>query len=108
MGEPRLACYPDPSDPALILVRVKVIPGASRTEGSGIRESADGPALLVRIAAAPEKGKANDELTAWLAKRVGLPRSAIVLRSGASSRLKILALPRAAHEALRSLCDPSA
>ena len=45
-------------------VRVKVIPRSPRTEFAG--EMADGT-LKVRVAAPPEKGKANDALCAFLA-----------------------------------------
>ncbi|HUX38760.1 MAG TPA: DUF167 domain-containing protein [Rectinemataceae bacterium] len=93
----------DPKDPAFLLLLVKVIPGASKTGASGIRLTADGPALLMRVAAAPEKGKANEELVAWLSEGLGLPRSALYLRSGASSRLKLLALPSSCRERLAAL-----
>lgn len=101
-GSPR-PYFRDPRRPESLLLRVKAIPGASRTEGAGIRETADGPALLVRLAAAPEKGKANEELIAWLADFLDLPRSAIELRSGATGRLKTLALPSSAETALSAL-----
>jgi len=93
----------DPRDPNLGLVRVKVIPGASRTAIAGLRATAEGEALLIRVAAAPEKGKANEELVAWLSGALGLPRSSIELRSGATSRLKILALPIVVLDRLQSL-----
>ncbi len=93
----------DPKNPAILLLLVKVIPGASKTGASGLRLSAEGPALLVRVAAAPEKGKANEELVAWLSEELGTPRSSIELRSGASSRLKLLALPSSCRGPLAAL-----
>jgi uncharacterized protein len=82
-----------------LLVEVKVVPGASRSEAAGLRDGA----LLVRVAAPPEKGKANEELRACLAKALGIPKSAVELISGAGSRRKRLALPLEAEAALRAL-----
>ncbi len=94
---------PDPRNPDTILLRVKVIPGASKTQCAGYRATEDGTALLVRVAAAPEKGKANEELIAWLADSLGLPRSSIELRVGATSRLKRLGLPAAFGDRIAAL-----
>lgn len=69
---------------------VKVIPKASRNEIAGTL--ADGT-LKVKIAAAPEKGKANAELCAFLAAHYGVPRSSVVIVSGETSprkRIRIL------------------
>lgn len=93
----------DPRNADTILLRVKVIPGASKTQCAGYRTTAEGPALLVRVAAAPEKGKANDELIGWLSEALGLPRSSIELRVGAGSRLKRLGLPAAFGDRIASL-----
>ncbi len=82
-----------------ILLAVKVIPGASRSGLAGLRDGA----LLLRVAAPPEKGKANDELRALLARALGLPKSEIVLVSGANSRRKTLSLPLSAEDELRRL-----
>ena len=74
-----------------VTLAVKVTPRASRTEVTGIQPQADGrTALAVRVASPPVDGAANDVLVAWLAKQLGLARSAITLRSGATGRLKML------------------
>jgi hypothetical protein len=82
-----------------ILVEVKAVPGASRSQVAGLRDGA----LLVRVAAPPEKGKANEELRHCLAMALGLPKSEIELASGPSSRRKRLSLPASAEGALRAL-----
>ena len=70
---------------------VKVTPRASRTQISAIQPQADGRvALAIRVASPPVDGAANDVLVAWLAKQLGVVRSAVALRSGATGRLKIL------------------
>jgi hypothetical protein len=82
-----------------LLVEVKVVPGASRSQVSGLRDGA----LLVRVAAPPEKGKANEELRDCLARALALSKSEIELVSGAASRRKRLSLPLAAETRLRDL-----
>ena len=67
--------------------RVKVIPRSAITEIAG--EMADGT-LKVKIAAPPEKGKANEALGAVLAGHYGVPRSAITMVSGHSAALKLV------------------
>lgn len=46
--------------------------------------------LSARVRAVPEKGKANVALIALLSKRLDWPRSAILLESGDTNRLKRL------------------
>jgi Uncharacterized conserved protein len=82
-----------------LVVEAKVIPGASRSELAGLRDGA----LLVRVAAPPEKGKANEELRACLAAALGLSKSEIELIAGATSRHKRLSLPLEAEDRLRRI-----
>ena len=63
---------------------VRVVPRASRTEIVGAWE--DG--VKIRVAAPPVDGAANDELIRFLARRLGLPRAAIHIVSGATGRTK--------------------
>jgi uncharacterized protein (TIGR00251 family) len=86
-----------------LLLDVKAIPGSSRSGIAGLRDGA----LLVRIAAPPERGKANDELRSILARELGLSRSEVVFVSGAASRRKRLSLPMSAEGALRRLAGES-
>ena len=74
----------------LLLLDLAVQPGASRSEPRGIRQGR----LTVRIAAAPEDGKANRELITWLSKTLECPRKDIILKTGEKSRLKTLVVPR--------------
>ena len=86
-----------------ILVSVKVVPGSRKSEVAGLRDGR----LLVRVAAPPEKGKANEELVDCLASTLGLRKAEIELAAGATSRLKTLSLPASAEPALRALASPS-
>ena len=61
-------------------------PKASKSSFAGIH----GNSLKIRIAAPPEDGKANSELCCFLGKSLGIPKSAVEIRSGTSSRRKIV------------------
>jgi uncharacterized protein (TIGR00251 family) len=75
---------------------VKAAPGASKTEIAGIKDGR----IRVRVAAAPEGGKANAELCEFFAKLLGCAKSEVVLLRGEKSRLKTLAFPLAYKEKL--------
>jgi uncharacterized protein len=70
------------------LLRLMVAPGAARTAVVGVL----GDRLKVRVAAPPEKGAANQELIAFLARALKLPKSAIRLKAGSASREKVVEL----------------
>ena len=66
------------------VIDVKVIPRAGRTELVGTRHEA----LLIRLAAPPVEGAANEELLAFLARLLDLPKRNIILVAGERSRHK--------------------
>lgn len=68
------------------IIRVKVIPKGSRNEIVGW----EGDLLKVKIAAAPDKGKANEALVRFLAKEWDTAPSHIRILSGQKSRIKVL------------------
>lgn len=70
--------------PGGIEIRIKVIPRAGRTAVAGTRDGA----LLVRLAAAPVDGAANDALIALLAVTLAVPRRSVTLVSGERSKTK--------------------
>ena len=65
-------------------MHVRVVPRAGRTALAGRR----GDALLVRLAAAPVEGAANEALIEFLAEVFGCRRSDISITSGQKSRDK--------------------
>ena len=76
-----------------LLVDVRLTPKSSRDGIDGIEQLADGRCVLkARVRAVPEKGAANAALTKLVAKSVGLPKSAVDLESGSTSRIKTLRL----------------
>lgn len=79
-------------------LKVKVVPGASRTEIVGRL----GEALKVRVAAPPEGGQANCEVVALLAAKVGLPLAAVSVVSGPASASKVVAFQGLDEATLRT------
>ena len=67
---------------------VRVIPRAGRTGAAGTR----GDALLVRLAAPPVEGAANDALVSLLADVLKIPSRNIRVASGQRGRNKHLAI----------------
>ena len=76
------------------LLSVRVTPRSARP-GMGDWKTDPGgrPFLEVRVAASPTDGAANEELIRLLAKALGVPKGAISILSGETSRLKRLELP---------------
>ena len=70
------------------LLDVRVIPRSPRTAVDGRR----GGAVLIRLAAPPVGGAANDALVRFLSHAIGVPRRAIRLVSGEKSRDKRVAI----------------
>ncbi len=66
------------------MIDVRVIPRAPRTRVDGTR----GGAILIRLAAPPVDGAANDALIAFLSETLALPRRGITLVAGEKSRDK--------------------
>ena len=72
---------------------VRVVPKAARSRIVGLVDDAGGSkALKIQVAAAPEDGKANDELLSVLAKALSLPRRDLALVAGGASRRKLIAI----------------
>jgi uncharacterized protein len=69
-------------------IEIQVVPRASRTELAGKR----GDAIRLRVAAPPVDGAANDEVVRFLAKRLGVKRSAVTITRGETSRRKTVTI----------------
>ena len=78
------------SEPAIqenangVVFTAKVVPGSSRTAVAGVLSDA----IKIRVAAAPEKGKANQCLVAFLAERLGVKKNSIEIVSGRTNPVK--------------------
>ncbi|WP_449325374.1 DUF167 family protein [Sphingomonas bisphenolicum] len=74
-----------------LLIAVRLTPGAAKEDiGGGWIDERNARWLSARVRAVPEKGRANAALIALLAKGLDWPRSAILLESGDTNRLKRL------------------
>ncbi len=67
-----------------VVFTAKVVPGSSRTCLSGLLDGM----IKVKVSAAPEKGKANQCLVAFLAKQLGVKKNAVSIISGQSNPVK--------------------
>jgi uncharacterized protein len=66
------------------LLQLAVQPGARRTGAESLHDGA----LKLRLVASPVEGQANEALVAWLADQLGLPKRAVRVARGATSRRK--------------------
>ena len=71
------------------VMAVRVTPRSSRDAIEGVDDAGE---LRLRVTAAPADGAANTAVTKLLAKTLGIPRGAVSVVSGASSRHKRLAI----------------
>ena len=72
---------------------VRLTPRGGRDAAEGWAQDGDGrPYLKVRVASPPVEGAANAALIAFVAKTLKVPRSAVRLAAGETSRLKRLEL----------------
>jgi uncharacterized protein (TIGR00251 family) len=69
-------------------LRIRVSPGARRTEIVGRQ----GEAWKIRVAAPPERGRANDAVLRVLAERLGVPGGNLTLVAGHTARDKVVEL----------------
>lgn len=74
--------------PGGVEIAVRVIPRAGRSGIAGTRNGA----CLVRLTAPPVEGAANAELIALLSKVLKVPKRAISILSGDTSRIKRVAV----------------
>ena len=77
-----------------VILSLHIQPGAKKTEVVGPH----GDALKIRLAAPPVDGKANAALQAFLAKKIGVGKTAVTLLSGQSARSKRVCIAGIAGE----------
>jgi uncharacterized protein len=88
-----------------ISIALRVTPRGGRDDIDGVETLADGRGVVkVRVRAIAEGGGANRAVTELIAKALGVPRAKVKILSGATSRLKQVAVdgdPKILGEALR-------
>jgi hypothetical protein len=67
-------------------LKVKVVPGASRSELSGWL----GDTIKIRVSAPPENGRANSAVIALLAEELGVSGKTINITAGKGAQRKII------------------
>ena len=72
----------------MITLNVRVIPRARKTECAGFRDDV----LVVRVAAPPVEGAANEALIEFLASALQVPRRAVQILGGERGRRKRVAI----------------
>lgn len=87
---------------AMASLTVRVVPRSGRTE---VEKGPSGE-VVVRVRAAPERGRATAEAAAALAALVGVPPSAVTLRTGARSRVKVFAVDGVSEADLERALGP--
>ena len=92
-------------------LNVRVTPNAGADRIEGIETRADGEVVLrIRVAAVPDKGKANAAVVAVLARALGVPKTAVAVAAGDTARLKTIAVtadPSSLAPRLDALAGPS-
>jgi uncharacterized protein (TIGR00251 family) len=73
-----------------------VHPSAARNELAGFSEGV----LRVKVAAPPVRGKANQELIAFLAQKLGLSKGDFTILKGHTSRNKLISIAGLTREEL--------
>ena len=87
--------------PEGVVLNVRAQPRSSRSGIDGLL----GDAVKVRIKCAPVDGKANKELVETLADVFGLPKSAVVFKSGETSKTKRILLRGVSMDKVKSVVE---
>ena len=82
---------------------VKAVPNARRNAVGGWL----GDTLKVKVHAPALEGRANEELCAFLAGELGLPRRAVSLARGGTSRQKLIRVAGLTLAEIRTRLDPA-
>ena len=78
----------DDPRPQAVRLKVKVVPGSSRNEIVGWL----GEALTIKVAAPPERGKANKAVVELPAAALGIAIDDVIVVNGHSSPAKVVAV----------------
>lgn len=92
--------------PAGVRLAVRITPNAKKTEVVGVLDDA----LKLKLQAPPIEGKANEALVTFLAKALGVPRGAVAITHGLTSKRKLVEVASTAltpMDVARLLAPPS-
>ncbi|AVD70708.1 DUF167 domain-containing protein [Desulfobulbus oralis] len=91
-----------PQSDGSMLLHVHVQPRAAQNQIAGLMNNA----LKLRLTAPPVDGQANRAVLAVLAKALGLPKSAVSLKSGGQGRQKTLRISGMSEADIRAALAP--
>ena len=83
-------------DPCGVVFIAKIVPGSSRTAVAGVLDNM----IKIKVAAPAEKGKANQCLIAFLAKRLGTKKHAVTILAGQTHPIKHVQIAGVSAETL--------
>lgn len=72
--------------PGGVRLSVQITANAKKTEAIGVLDDA----LKLKLQAQPIEGKANEALVKFLAKALGVPRSAVTITHGQTNKRKLI------------------
>jgi len=79
-----------------VVFSVKIVPGSSKTSVCGLLDGM----VKIKISAPPEKGKANQSLIEFLAKKLGVKRKDVHIISGQTNPVKSMEISGISAEML--------
>jgi uncharacterized protein len=86
-----------------VKIAVKITPSAGRNEILSLTNDI----WRIKIAAPPEKGKANKELIEFLSERLGIKKDSVIIIKGQTSHNKIVAISGVSHEMILRRLTPN-
>lgn len=91
--------------PRGVRVTVQITPNAKKSEVIGVLEDA----LKIKLQAQPIEGKANEALIRYLADTLDIPKSAVAITHGHTSKRKIIEIshPKLAAEDVKRILVPA-
>lgn len=90
-------------DGSAMLVRIKAVPGARRSEIAGVLGEGAQARLKIRISAPPEDGKANKAICKLVAKALGVKAREVSVATGRTNPEKTLRIEGVDAERLTAL-----
>ena len=84
----------------VLILRIKAVPNSSKNEICGLFDDA----LKVKIKAAAVENKANEELVKFFSKLLKVPKSSVILKSGGTSKLKIICIEDCTIDKFKQVC----
>lgn len=80
-----------------VVFTARIVPGSSRTSPAGVLDGM----VKIKISVPPEKGKANQALIEFLAKKIGVKKKDISIIAGLTSKVKRIKIEGVGPEVLR-------